>query len=102
VRLAKMGEKEHTLTVTLDPEMWNRFVKIKEGLGMKWNASVLRYLISAEYHRATKSGRTPIPFNEQDLKKVEEWAEKLGVTPQQFVEEALTMYLKEHGIELKS
>jgi hypothetical protein len=44
-----MSEKEHTLRVTLDPEMWSRFVKVKEALGARWNSNVLRYLISLEY-----------------------------------------------------
>lgn len=95
-----MSKKEHTVTVTLDPEMWNRFVKVKEDLGMKRNANILRYLISAEYHKITKSGRTPIPFTEEDQNRIAEWAEKLGVTPQQFVEDALRHFFKEKGIRL--
>ena len=89
-----MSEKEHTVTVTLDPEMWKRFLKVKEASGMIHNTNVLKWLITNEYERVMKTGRVVIPFNKQDMRQLRIWAAEFGVTVEDFMEQAVKKYME--------
>ena len=53
----KMSEKEHTIQATLTPSHYEKFLKLKQDLGVKFNATVMCLLIANEYQRLVDSGR---------------------------------------------
>lgn len=85
--------KEHTVTTTLDSELYMSFLKVKEASGMIHNTNVLKWLITNEYERVMKTRRVVIPFNEQDMRQLRIWAAKLGVTVEDFMELATKEYM---------
>lgn len=97
-----MSEKEQTfnINITLDGELAKKFKKIKEDLGFKWNTNVVRYLVAVRYEKVFGSGRYLVPFTEKEVNALQKVSQKVGMTPQQIVEEAVREYIEERGYKV--
>jgi len=51
-----MREREHEVSTTLNPELYRKFLAVKECVGVKWNANVLRMIVARAYRKLILEG----------------------------------------------
>jgi hypothetical protein len=86
--------KMQPIKTTLNEPAYQKFLQLKEYSGFQYDADVLRWLILNQHEHILGTGRYVIPFSEKDMKQLEEWAKKVGMEPQEFVEKAVQEFLE--------